>query len=95
MMLIRSLTRESQVPRTSRYWSVRALKGASCSPLDKGIADVRCFPPRDYAGIVLFRPASTGRGAVLAFARRHLPSILSMELTGWLLVVGERSIRIR
>ncbi len=63
--------------------------------LDKGIADVRQYPPREYAGIVLFRPASTGRGAVLAFARRHLPTILDSELTGWLFVVGERSIRVR
>lgn len=63
--------------------------------MDKGIADVRRFPPREYAGIVLFRPASTGRGAVLAFIRRHLPRILESELAGWLLVVGERSIRVR
>lgn len=63
--------------------------------MDKGIADVRRFPPRRYAGIVLFRPASTGRGAVLAFVRRHLPDILRMDLAGWLLVVGERSIRAR
>ena len=63
--------------------------------LDKGIADVRQFPPREYAGIVLFRPGSTGRGAVLAFARRHLSDILTMDLTGWLVVVGERSVRVR
>jgi predicted nuclease of predicted toxin-antitoxin system len=63
--------------------------------MDKGIADVRRFPPRQYAGIVLLRPGSTGRGAVLAFARRHLPAILSAELKGWLYVVGERSIRVR
>jgi predicted nuclease of predicted toxin-antitoxin system len=63
--------------------------------LDKGIADVRRYPPHEYAGIVLLRPPSTGRGAVLAFARRHLDSILALELAGWLLVVGERSIRVR
>ena len=63
--------------------------------MDKGIADVRRFPPRLYAGIVLFRPSSTGRGEVLAFVRRHLPSILALELKGWLLIVGERSIRVR
>jgi hypothetical protein len=31
--------------------------------LDKGIADVRNYPPDKYAGIVLFRPRSTGRDA--------------------------------
>jgi len=63
--------------------------------MDKGIADVRRFPPREYAGIVLFRPASTGRGEVLQFVRRHLPDILALELKGWLLIVSERSIRVR
>ena len=71
------------------------LEGRVLLTLDKGIADVRRFPPRHYAGIILFRPASTGRGAVLAFVRRHLPDILRMDLAGWLLVVGERSIRVR
>ena len=36
-----------------------------------------------------------GIGDVLAFARRHLPDILAVDLKGWLLVVGERSIRVR
>lgn len=71
------------------------LEGRVLLTLDKGIADVRRFPPRDYAGIVLFRPGSTGRGAVLAFVRRHLPSLLQADLAGWLFVVGERSIRVR
>ena len=30
--------------------------------LDKGIADVRAYPPDQYAGIVLLRPPSTGFG---------------------------------
>lgn len=63
--------------------------------MDKGIADVRRYPPREYAGIVLLRPGSAGRGEVLAFARRHLSRILAMELKGWLLVVNETSIRVR
>ena len=32
--------------------------------LDKGIADIRLFPPAQYPGIVLFRPATSGRGEV-------------------------------
>lgn len=31
--------------------------------LDKGIADVRAYPPGTHAGIVLFRPPAAGRGA--------------------------------
>jgi len=53
------------------------------------------FRSSHYPGIVLFRPASTGRGAVLAFVRRNLADILRINLTGHLIVVGERSIRVR
>jgi hypothetical protein len=63
--------------------------------LDKGIADVRAYPPHAYAGIVLFRPPATGRGMTLLFVRRHLPSLLERELTGRLLVVTDRGIRLR
>jgi hypothetical protein len=63
--------------------------------MDKGIADVRKYPPDQYAGIVLFRPATLGRGASLAFVRRHLPALLAQELRGRLLVVSESGIRLR
>jgi predicted nuclease of predicted toxin-antitoxin system len=63
--------------------------------LDKGIADVRVYPPERYASIILFRPPSTGRGTVLSFVRRHLPVILGTEIAGHLLVVTDRNIRMR
>jgi hypothetical protein len=48
-----------------------------------------------YAPVILFRPPSSGRGAVLGFIRRHLSSILQIDPSGRLLVVSERGIRIR
>jgi hypothetical protein len=63
--------------------------------LDKGIADIRVYPPEHYAGIILFRPPTSGRGAVLVFVRRHLPSLLQADLAGHLLVITDRSTRIR
>jgi len=63
--------------------------------MDKGIADIRRFPPWDHAGIVLFRPPTTGRGMVLDFARIRLPAILEIELRGRLLVVSQNSLRLR
>jgi hypothetical protein len=63
--------------------------------MDKGIADTRAYPPKQYAGIILFRPPSSGRGAVLTFIRRHLSRVLRTDLTGRLLVVSERGIRVR
>jgi len=63
--------------------------------MDKGIADVRAFPPSDYSGIVLFRPETTGRGEVLRFARSVAQLLLSLELTGRLVIVSPRGIRTR
>jgi predicted nuclease of predicted toxin-antitoxin system len=63
--------------------------------LDKGIADVRVFPPTTSPGVVLFRPNSMGRGEVLLFIRRHLPEVLKMELKGRLVVVAAGGIRFR
>jgi predicted nuclease of predicted toxin-antitoxin system len=63
--------------------------------MDKGIADVRAYPPDQYSGIVLFRPATQGRAATLRFVRRHLVALLTAELDGHLLVVSDSGIRIR
>jgi hypothetical protein len=63
--------------------------------MDKGIGDVRAYPPPLYAGIVLFRPPSSGRSAVLGFVRRHLPLLLERAQSGRLLVITERSARMR
>lgn len=63
--------------------------------LDKGIADIRAYPPEQYPGLILLRPQSTGRQAVIAFVRRHLDTILSHDLSGKLAVVTDVSLRIR
>jgi predicted nuclease of predicted toxin-antitoxin system len=70
-------------------------EGAVLLTMDKGIANTHAYPPKRYAGIVLFRPRSSGRGAVLTFIRRHLPAILQAELPGHLFVISDRGIRIR
>jgi hypothetical protein len=63
--------------------------------LDKGIADIRAYPPKAHAGIVLFRPPAVGRGITLLFVRRHLAYLFQRELTGRLLVITDRGIRQR
>jgi len=62
--------------------------------MDKGIADIRVNPPEQYVGIVLFRPDTSGRKAVLAFVRRQLAAVLGADIEGHLLVVTERNIRL-
>jgi len=63
--------------------------------MDKGIGNIRSYPPQDHAGIVLFRPPSAGRRAVFEFIRARLHQILDLELIGRLVVVTERGIRTR
>ncbi len=63
--------------------------------LDKGIANVNRFPPLAFAGIVLFRPNSMGRGEVLKFVRRRLPAVPGMKLEARLVIVTDRGIRAR
>lgn len=60
--------------------------------LDKGIADVRS---QRRAAVVLFRPDSAGRRAVLSFVRARIPSIATMDLAGRVTVVGPSRIRLR
>jgi predicted nuclease of predicted toxin-antitoxin system len=71
------------------------VEGRVLLTMDKGIANTRAYPPKRYTGIVLFRPGTSGRGAVLTFVRRNLPALLQADLAGHLLVVSERGIRIR
>jgi predicted nuclease of predicted toxin-antitoxin system len=63
--------------------------------LDKGLGDIRRFPPRRYAGIVLFRLEQKGRGAVREAVLRLFPRVGSTPLAGRLIVVTPSSIRTR
>jgi predicted nuclease of predicted toxin-antitoxin system len=63
--------------------------------LDKGIANLQQYPVEQHAGVVLFRPARSGRRVVLAFVRERLPSLLELDLPGRLTVVGPTRIRVR
>ena len=63
--------------------------------LDKGVANVIRYPAERHSGIVLFRPESSGRGAVLAFVRAHISALLSLELVDRVTVVTRSSIRRR
>ena len=63
--------------------------------LDKGIGDIRTHRPEEYPGIVLFRPASSGRRAALEFIQKHLPRVLELDLAGHLTVVTGTGIRTR
>ncbi len=70
-------------------------EGRAILTLDKGIADIRAYPPALYSGLILLRPRTTGRLATLTFVRKHLPTLLASPLAGHLYIVTETSIRVR
>ena len=63
--------------------------------MDKGIANVQTYPPAAYAGIVLLRPRTSGRAALITFLRRHVAELIESELSGHLVVVTHGGIRRR
>lgn len=64
--------------------------------LDKGLGDVRRFPPRRYSGVVLFRLGTKGRTVARRIVLAALPQIMKQrDLSGRLLVVTESSMRLR
>ena len=62
---------------------------------DKGIGNVTVYLPDQYAGLILFRPRTSGRGEMLHFVRHHLPYLLQQPLQGHLWVVTDTGIRVR
>lgn len=63
--------------------------------LDKGIANLLQYPSHEHGGVVLFRPDSSDRRAVLEFMRTFLPRLLEMELRKKVTVAGPSRIRSR
>jgi predicted nuclease of predicted toxin-antitoxin system len=63
--------------------------------LDLDFSDIRCYPPENYAGIIVLRPANQGLGAVLRLVQRLLPLLAKEPLAGLLWVVDEHRVRIR
>lgn len=63
--------------------------------LDKGIANLNRYPMGTHAGVVLFRPDTLGRRAVLAFVRERLQEIFELDLNGRLTMVGRNRVRFR
>lgn len=63
--------------------------------LDFDFADIRCYPPADYTGLIVLRPATQSTSAVLLLLKRLLPLLQYELLAGALWIVDERRVRIR
>ena len=62
---------------------------------DKGFRDVRTYIPETYVGIILLRAAIESRRRYIALAQALVHSVRLEEVSGCLVVVTPRGIRIR
>jgi len=62
---------------------------------DKGFADLRVYPPGSHVGVLLFRLDEESRRGYLELTQTALDRLSFEELTGSIIVVPHRGIRIR
>jgi predicted nuclease of predicted toxin-antitoxin system len=70
-------------------------EGRAIVTLDLNFADIRTFPPSDYAGIIVLRLVRLDKYFVLSALQRLLPVLEQEPLIGKLWIVQETSVRIR
>jgi predicted nuclease of predicted toxin-antitoxin system len=76
-------------------WKAVQKEGRFFVTADKGFADIRTYPPGKHAGILLLRPDEDGIRPILDLLTKTLDSYKLDELTGNVIVVTPRGIRIR
>ncbi len=63
--------------------------------LDRGVGDLRRFPPGSHAGVVVLRPTSQDPESIIALSARLLRSEDLDDLVGCVVVVDPLRVRIR
>ena len=63
--------------------------------LDLDFADIRAFPPGEYAGLILFRLPVQDKHSILSLVKRVIPLLSREPLVGTLWIVDPTAIRIR
>ena len=63
--------------------------------LDRGLGDIRAYPPAAYHGIVVLRPQDQSVDAILSLTQRFLGLLDTNSLAGALWIVDERRVRMR
>ena len=71
-------------------------EGRALISFDMDFSDIRAYPPRDFAGLIVFRLRSQAQDSALEVAARLLDRLRSVErLHGQLWVVEESRIQVR
>jgi predicted nuclease of predicted toxin-antitoxin system len=63
--------------------------------LDLDFSDIRAYPPENYFGIIVLRPAMQTIAAILRLSERALMLVGTEPLIGQLWIVDESRVRIR
>ncbi|MEX1040685.1 MAG: DUF5615 family PIN-like protein [Pirellulaceae bacterium] len=63
--------------------------------LDLDFSDIRAYPPSDYFGIIVLRPRSQAKPAVLALIDQIIPLFDLEPIVGNLWIVQDNGLRIR
>jgi predicted nuclease of predicted toxin-antitoxin system len=63
--------------------------------LDTDFADIRSYPPGQYAGLVVLRLKQQDKGSVLKVVTRLIKALATEELERYLWIVDENRIRVR
>jgi len=71
------------------------MEGRALLTLDRGLGDIRAYPPAEYLGIVVLRARNQEIDTLLSLVRRLIALLGTHPLVGTLWIVDERRVRIR
>lgn len=63
--------------------------------LDRGLGDIRAYPPAEYAGIIVLRAEDQGIDVILELTRRLVTLLEARSPAGALWILDQRRLRIR
>ena len=63
--------------------------------LDLDFSDIRTYPPADYPGLIVLRPRSQSKPAVVSLVNRLLTLLATESLQGNLWILQDTGLRIR
>ena len=75
--------------------SVCRAEGRAVLTLDLDFSDIRTYPPRDYAGIIVLRPAVQSVPSIRRLVAQVIALLATEPLPGNLWIVDDGRIRIR
>jgi predicted nuclease of predicted toxin-antitoxin system len=79
----------------SELWQGIQAEGRWLVTADKAFADLRRFPPRTHAGVILLRPTPENRREYAKLAQEMIDRFNLDEIVGAVVVVTNRGVRVR